>query len=253
MATTNQSNSSDEMAPYDTNPTTTDPLGTLLDCDRELLNGTLSTSIRAAGKLKQMLGWRTLVDDEEMSFGLLMILHEQKAHIADTKKEYDDLIKIVFEGQLNSNGVRDGNALFNQYQKWIGQYPNRKMKTLCNGVIDFNANDNNMCHLEELRGLAKKLKDERDTAANERAEHLLQKKQSEQAARERKETVESQFGFRSAGKGIILGSETADKAPEILDGLAALGKPTGSKREYYHFILIHVFLPLIECPFLFSF
>lgn len=175
MATTNQSNSSDEMAPYDTNPFTTDPLGTLLDCDRELLNGTLSTSIRAAGKLKQMLGWRTLVDDEEMSFGLLMILHKQKSHIADTKKEYDDLIKIVFEGQLNSNGVRNGNALFHQYQKWIGQNPNRKMKTLCNGVIDLYANDNNMCHLEELRGLAKKLKDERDTAANARAEHLLQK------------------------------------------------------------------------------
>jgi hypothetical protein len=260
MATTNPTNSSDEMVPYDGGktciPTSTDPFVTLLDCDRELLNSTtVWTSTRATGKLKQMLGWRTLVDDEEMSFGLLMILNEQKAHIADTKKEYDDLIKIVFEGQLNSNGVRDGNALFHEYQKWIGQYPNRKMKTLCNGVIDFFANDINMCQLEELRGLAKKLKEEQDTAAEAKAEHLLHKKQSKQAARERKERVECQLGFsfRSAGKGIILGSETADEAPEFLDRLAALGKPTGSKREYYCFILINVFRALLEYSFPFSF
>ncbi len=58
----------------------------LLDSDQDSLNCTLPTSIDAAGKLKQMLGWRTLVDDEEMSFGLLMILNKQEAHIADTKK-----------------------------------------------------------------------------------------------------------------------------------------------------------------------
>jgi len=51
------------------------------------------------------------------------------------------------------------------------------MKTLCNGVIDFFANDINMCQLEELRGLVKKLKEEQDTAAKARAEHLLHKKQ----------------------------------------------------------------------------
>jgi hypothetical protein len=33
-----------------------------------------------------MLGWKTLVNDEEISFGLLTILNEQKAHIAHTKK-----------------------------------------------------------------------------------------------------------------------------------------------------------------------
>jgi len=71
--------------------------------------------------------------------------------------------------------------------------------------------------------------------------------------------VECQLGFKSAGRGIILGSEmtdssfTIDKAPEILDGLAALGKPMGSKREYYCFKLINVFLALLENPFLFSF
>ena len=133
------------------------------------------------------------------------------------------------------------------------------MKTLCNGVIDFFANDINVCQLEELRGLAKKLKEEPDTAAEARAEHLLHKKQAEQAARERKERVECQLGFKSAGRGIILGSEmtdssfTIDKAPEILDGLAALGKPMGSKRECYCFKLINVFLALLENPFLFSF
>jgi hypothetical protein len=163
MATTNPTNSSDEGS-YNggetPNPNSTDPFVNLLGSDRELLNSTtVWTPTQAPGKLKQMSGWRSLVDDEEMSFGLLMILNEQKAHISDTKKEYDDLIKIVFEGQLNSNGIRDGNALFHGYQKWIGQYSNRKMKTLCNGVIDFFANDINMCELGELRGLATKLKD----------------------------------------------------------------------------------------------
>jgi hypothetical protein len=49
--------------------------------------------------------------------------------------------------------------------------------------------------------------------------------------------VEYQLDFRSAGKGITLDSESNElsfvinKAPEILDGLAALGKPTGSKCE----------------------
>eukprot|EP00804_Cyclotella_cryptica_P018690 CCRYP_007190-RA/>CCRYP_007190-RA protein AED:0.02 eAED:0.02 QI:610/1/1/1/1/1/2/51/274 len=86
-----------------------------------------------------------------------------------------------------------------------------------------------MCELGELRGLAKKLKDERDTSAEAKADHLLHKKQSIQAARERKERVESQLGFRSAGKGITLSSEMAGESPENLDGLAALGKPTGSK------------------------
>ena len=90
MATNNESNPSDEMAPYNgsktRNPTITDPVVPLLESDQDFLNCTLPTSINAAGKLKQMLGWRTLVDDKEMSFGLLMILNEQKAHIADTKR-----------------------------------------------------------------------------------------------------------------------------------------------------------------------
>jgi hypothetical protein len=111
--------------------------------------------------------------------------------------------------------VSESNAFFHQYQKWIGQYPNRKMKTLCNGVIDFFANDINMCQLEELCGLAKKLKEERDTAAEARAEHLLHKKQAEQVARERKKRVECQLGFRSAGKEIILGSEMADSSLQL--------------------------------------
>ena len=128
---------------------------------------------------------------------------------------------------LNLNGVRDGNALFKQHQKRIGQYPNRKLKTLCNGVIDFFANDINMCELDELRGLAKKLKEEQDTAAKERAEHHLHKKQAEDVVRVQNDIVEYQLGFRSAGTGITLASElnessfVLNKAPEILDGLAA--------------------------------
>lgn len=150
-------------------PTSTHPL------DDGFLNLILPIPIDAAGKLKQMLGWKTLVDNYEMSFGLLMILNEQRAHIATTKKEYDDLMKIVFEGQLNSNGVCVRNALFQQHQKWIGQYANRKLKTLCNRVINFFANNINMCELYELCGLAKKSKEEQDTVAKERAEHHLQK------------------------------------------------------------------------------
>jgi hypothetical protein len=111
------------------------------------------------------------------------------------------------------------------------------LKTLCNGVIDYFANDINTCELDELHGLAKNLQEERDAAAKERAAHQLNKKQAEDAVRVRKERVEYQMGFRSAGKGITLDSELNDssfvlnKAPEILDGLAALGKPTGSKCE----------------------
>jgi len=127
MATNNESNPSDEMAPYDgsetCNPTNTDQVVPLLDSDQDFLNCTLPTSINAAGKLKQMLGWRTLVDDEEMSFGLLMIHNKQKAHIADTKKsmttcshcrhkkEYDDLIKSIgFQicRERNYSWFRDG-------------------------------------------------------------------------------------------------------------------------------------------------
>jgi hypothetical protein len=48
--------------------TSTNPL------DDGFLNLTLPSPIDTAGKLKQMLGWKTLVDNEEMSFGLLMIL-----------------------------------------------------------------------------------------------------------------------------------------------------------------------------------
>ena len=94
-----------------------------------------------------------------------------------------------------------------------------------------------MCELDELHGLAKKLQEERDTAAKERTAHQLSNKQAEDAVRVQKERVEYQLGFRSAGKGITLDSElnelsfVLNEAPEILDGLAALGKPTGSKCE----------------------
>ena len=73
-----------------------------------------------------------MVEDEEKSFALLMILNVNKAHITDQKKDYDNLIRITFEVQLNSNGKHDGNALFGEYQEWTFKYSNRKMKSLCN-------------------------------------------------------------------------------------------------------------------------
>ena len=63
-------------------------------------------------KPKKMIGWKTLVEDEEKSLALLIILNENKAHVSDQKKHYDDLICVTFHGHLNSNGKRDGNALF---------------------------------------------------------------------------------------------------------------------------------------------
>ena len=60
---------------------------------------------------------------------------------------------------MNSNGQRDENALFHQYQEWMVNCSNRKMKSLCNGVIDYFADDSTMCEIEELHGLAKKLKE----------------------------------------------------------------------------------------------
>ena len=113
-------------------------------------------------KYKKMVGWKSLVEDEEHSFSLLLILLENKAHTTDHKKDYDDLIRVVFDGQLNSDGQRNGNALFHQYQEWTVNYSNRKMKSLCNGVIDYFADDSTMCEIEELHGLAKKLKEDRN-------------------------------------------------------------------------------------------
>jgi hypothetical protein len=79
----------------------------------------------------------------------------------------------------------------------------QKNETLCNGVIDFFANDSNMCQ-SELCGLAKKLKEDSNTAAKERVEHLLHKKQTKDAVRVLMERVECQLGFRSVGKGITV-------------------------------------------------
>ena len=69
-------------------------------------------------RFKKMVAWKTLVEDEEKSIALLMILNENKAHITDQKKDYDNLICITFEEQMNSNGKHDGNALFGEYQEW---------------------------------------------------------------------------------------------------------------------------------------
>jgi hypothetical protein len=112
------------------------------------------------GKFKKMVGWKSLVEDEEKSLALLMILNENKAHVSDQKRHYDELIHITFDGQLNSNGEWDGNALFHDYQEWKDKFSNRKMKSLCNGVIDYFADDSKMCEVKELCGLTKKLKRE---------------------------------------------------------------------------------------------
>ena len=37
-------------------------------------------------KLKKMVGWKTLVEDEEKSLALLIILNENRAHVSDQKK-----------------------------------------------------------------------------------------------------------------------------------------------------------------------
>ena len=83
---------------------------------------------------------------------------------------------LFFYEQLNSDGQHDGNALFHQYQEWTVNYSKRKMMYLCNGVIDFFADDSNICEIKELRGLAKKLKEEPNAALVERTTRLVNKK-----------------------------------------------------------------------------
>lgn len=59
-----------------------------------------------------VVGWCSLVEDDEKSCAPLMILYENKAHVSDHEKHYDELIHVTFDGQLKSNGDHDGNALF---------------------------------------------------------------------------------------------------------------------------------------------
>ena len=71
----------------------------------------------------------TLVD-EEKSHVPIMILNENNVHVSGQKRHYDELICVTFDGQLNSNGVHDGNALFNGFQECKDKYSDRKMKSL---------------------------------------------------------------------------------------------------------------------------
>ena len=50
-----------------------------------------------------------------------------------------------------------------------------------------------MCELDELCGLAKKLKEEQDTAAKESIEHHVHKKQAQDVVRVQNEIVEYQW------------------------------------------------------------
>jgi hypothetical protein len=184
------------------------------------------------GKFKKMIGWKTLVEDEEKSLALLIILNENKAHVSDQKKHYDELTCVTFRGQLNSDGKHDGNALFWNYQEWKEKYSNRKMKTLCNRVIDYFADDSKTCQVNELRGLAKKLKEERNTALVERTKRNESKKRLEREAKAGMESIEHALGFRSEGRGVDLNicstNFSDDELSGIFDGLGELGRATGS-------------------------
>lgn len=105
-------------------PTSTHPL------DDGFLNLILPIPIDAAGKLKQMLGWKTLVDNYEMSFGLLMILNEQRAHIATTKKEYDDLMKILLRVNWTAMVFVLGMPYFSSIKSGLGSMQTENWK-LC--------------------------------------------------------------------------------------------------------------------------
>ena len=159
-----------------------------------------------------------------------------KPHTTDQKKDYDDLISVVFDGQLNNNGHHNGNALFHQYQEWTVSYSNRKMKSLCNGVIDYFADDSNICEIEELRGLAKKLKEERNAALAERTTRLENKKRVAREGKVEKEQIEQALGFRSRGKGANLGlcasNLSEDELSGIFDGLGELGNATASRSTF---------------------
>ncbi len=109
---------------------------------------------------------------------------------------------------------------------------NRKMKTLCNGVIDYFADDSKTCQVNELRGLAKQLKRERNAALVEKVKRNEMKKQLESESKAGKESIEHSLGFRSDGRGVALdfcsSNLSDDEVSGILDGLGELNKATGS-------------------------
>lgn len=96
---------------------------------------------------------------------------------------------------MNSDGKHDGKALFWNHQEWKEKYSNRKMKTLCNGVMDYFADGSKMCQVNALCGLAKKQKGEQNAALVERTKRNESKKLLEREAKAGKESIEHALGF----------------------------------------------------------
>ena len=115
-----------------------------------------------------------------------------------------------------------------EFAIWKGQYPNRKMKSLCNEVIDHFAGENVVCATEGLSGLARKLKFERDFAEANKAAAITKQKADKAAIRARNEQIELCGGYRSEGRGVELNKIDItglddDDISVVFDGLGKLG------------------------------
>lgn len=199
------------------------------------------------GKKSRMIGWKTMVNSPDVCLSVLNIVREKNAHtVRNPKKEYDECIDIVFEGQKNSDGTRDGIALFGAYVKWSGNYANRKMKELVDGIIDWGADDNNfddeeycaMVGVDQYRSLALIMKEERDSAAKRHRDEVERKNMAKQAIRESNESRERDLGFRPEAVGVgysglenILGvtGGNDDDFDSYLDGISFLGQAPASR------------------------
>lgn len=184
--------------------------------------------------LKPMIGWKTMVNDPGMCFELLQIVNESAAHKTDKKEDYDKVVEVCFSGQKNSDGSYDGNALLGGFVKWKCDYPNRKMKVLVNGIIDFCAEEDNSAYPKGLHAFAKSMKNERDTSLRLRKEEQASKKKHKMVLKAINEYSEDALGCRLKGRGVGDGYNLNVDAQDpdfdaYIDGMNHLGRPTTSR------------------------
>ena len=93
-----------------------------------------------------------------------------------------------------------------------------------------------MCEIEELCGLAKKLKEEWNAALVERTTRHENKKRVAREGNVEKEQIEQALGFRSHGKGANLelcaSNLSEDELSGIFDCLGEFGNATASRRKF---------------------
>ena len=104
-------------------------------------------------------------------------------------------------------------------------------------MIDYFADDSKMCQVNELHGLAKKLKREQNATLVERTKQNESKQRLESEAKAGKESIEHALGFRSEGQGVDLNlcssNFSDDEVFGIFHGLGEFGKATGSHGKLY--------------------